>query len=348
MYKSVIRPLLFCLNPEIVHKLVVFLTKVILGIPGMMKIFSRIFTYTAPELEIEISGLKFPGRVTLAAGFDKNACFFEEFASFGFSCIEVGTITPMAQSGNPRPRLFRLVKDKALINRMGFNNNGVEAALVKLKKRSNKIIVGGNIGKNTATATEDAVDDYVFCFEKLYDAVDYFTINVSCPNVAGMEKIQDSESLREILVNILHIRSGKSTRKPVFLKISPDLSKPQIDEVIDLYHETGFDGIIATNTTTARNGLATRQEKITKIGAGGLSGKPLIHKSLELISYICKQSHGAIPLIGVGGIMDAHDALEMIKAGALLVQVYTGFIYEGPFLAKKINKAIHQYLLQTD
>jgi dihydroorotate dehydrogenase len=293
-----------------------------------------------PSGGITIAGLHFTNRVGLAAGFDKNAEFFNEFSMFGFSFIEIGTVTPKPQPGNPKPRLFRLKNENALINRMGFNNKGLEHAVSQLKNRNRKVIIGGNIGKNTATANENAAADYAACFDGLYDSVDYFAINVSCPNIAGMEKLQDQDSLREILLSVMKIRAQKPVNKPVFLKISPDLTFSQIDEVISLYNEVGLDGIIATNTTTDRKCLA---ENADHYGNGGLSGKPLASRSVEIVSYICKQSDGMIPVIGVGGIMSKDDALSMIRAGARLLQVYTGFIYEGPFLVRDINRALEEY-----
>lgn len=340
MYKTLFRPVLFMMDPEKVHHLIVFVLKVVTRIPGFKRLLSIWFSADYPSLVTRVAGLEFRSKVGLAAGFDKNADFFREFSVFGFSFIEIGTVTPLPQDGNPRPRLFRLTKDKALINRMGFNNKGVDHAVNKLRKRDNSLVIGGNIGKNTLTPNDKAADDYANTFEKLYDAVDYFAVNVSCPNIAGLEKLQDTDSLREILNKIMNIRSVKIIRKPVFLKISPDLSFHHIDEIIALYHETGLDGIIATNTTTRRDSLLTDVALVSRLGSGGLSGQPLTARSLEMISYICKQSGNTIPVIGVGGIMTAEDAVNMIKAGASLVQVYSGFIYDGPFLVKRINKAI--------
>jgi dihydroorotate dehydrogenase len=346
MYKAIIRPFLFLLDPEKVHHLVVFLVKSLAFIPGIKPFIQILFDYPGAKLETTIAGLKFKNRVGLAAGFDKNAEFFNEFDMFGFSFIEIGTVTPAGQPGNPKPRLFRLSGDEALINRMGFNNKGVEYAAEKLKKRKTSVVIGGNIGKNTCTPNENAPDDYVACFNTLYDEVDYLAVNVSCPNIAGLEKLQDEESLREILCRIMDERDKRTIRKPIFLKISPDLTFQQIDRIIALYREVHLDGIIATNTTKKREGLTAGEDSIAAIGQGGLSGAPLKNRSMEVISYICKQTGKAIPLIGVGGIITPEDAVDMIKAGASLVQVYTGFIYEGPFLVKRINKAIEKYLIQ--
>jgi dihydroorotate dehydrogenase len=340
MYKTLFRPVLFIVDPEKIHHLIVFVLKVVTRIPGVKRLLSSWFSAGYTSQVTRVAGLEFRNRVGLAAGFDKNADFYREFSVFGFSFIEIGTVTPLPQDGNPKPRLFRLIKDKALINRMGFNNKGADHAVNRLRKRDNSLIIGGNIGKNTLTPNDKAAEDYATNFEKLYDVVDYFAVNVSCPNIAGMEKLQDTDSLREILNKVMNIRSVKTIRKPVFLKISPDLSFQHVDEIIALYHETGLDGIIATNTSTRRDSLLTEPTEVSRLGSGGLSGKPLTARSLEIVSYICKQSGNTIPVIGVGGIMTAEDALNMIKAGASLVQVYSGFIYGGPFLVKEINKAV--------
>jgi dihydroorotate dehydrogenase len=344
MYKAFIRPILFLLDPEKVHRLVVFLIKMIAVIPGAKSILQKFLTYNPSILQTTIAGLTFPNKVGLAAGFDKNADFYGEFSAFGFSFIEIGTVTPVQQPGNPKPRLFRLPADKALINRMGFNNKGVNHAAKQLNKRDKSLIIGGNIGKNTVTPNDKAAEDYLMCFLALYDLVDYFTVNVSCPNIKDLSKLQNKESLREILSGIMKARSAKTVKKPVFLKISPDLSFKQIDETLEIYEEVGLDGIIATNTTTERNCLNAEKNSVDKLGTGGLSGLPLKNRSLEVIRYICKQSERRIPIIGTGGVIDANDAVDMIRAGASLVQVYTGFIYEGPLIVKRINKAIAEYL----
>jgi dihydroorotate dehydrogenase len=340
MYKTVLRPILFRIDPERVHHMVVLAVKFLDKIPGIRRAMIGFTNKPDPSGGITIAGLHFPNRVGLAAGFDKNAEFFNEFSMFGFSFIEIGTITPQPQPGNTKPRLFRLKNDNALINRMGFNNKGLAHAVRQLGKRNSHLIIGGNIGKNTATKNENAAADYAACFEGLYDSVDYFAINVSCPNIAGMEKLQDQDSLRDILTAVMKIRAQKAISKPVFLKISPDLTYKQVDEVLELYAEVGLDGIIATNTTTDRKCLS---EKADNYGPGGLSGKPLATRSVEIVSYICKQSGGVIPVIGVGGIMSKDDAIAMIRAGAKLLQVYTGFIYEGPFLVRDINIALKEY-----
>jgi len=311
-------------------------------IPGLPSLLRRITLHAAKGNAVTIGGLTFPGKVGLAAGFDKNAEFYREFSMFGFGFMEIGTVTPRPQPGNPKPRLFRLASDNALINRMGFNNKGVDHAVEQLRNKPVSLVVGGNIGKNTDTPNETAVADYTACFDKLYDAVDYFVINVSCPNIHGLEKLQDQDSLREIITAITGIRAQKTARKPVFLKISPDLSRAHLDEAISLCRENGMDGIIATNTTKGRKGLTSDSQRIQDIGNGGLSGKPLIQNTVETISYICKHTSNTLPVIASGGIMSVDDALRVLDAGAALLQVYTGFIYEGPFLVGKINKAIQK------
>ncbi len=298
---------------------------------------------------MDFAGLQFESRVGLAGGFDKNAGFFNEFAHFGFSFIEIGTITPLPQPGNPKPRSFRLIKDKAIINRMGFNNIGVEKVVENLKRRrEGKLLIGGNIGKNTNTPNSSAVNDYTICFKKLYDYVDYFVVNVSCPNISNLSELQDPQALREILTKLVNIRKLQEKRKPILLKISPDLDFREIDEIMDIYRKVGIDGIVATNTTTKRLHLRTSERKVRSIGNGGLSGRPLTSRSTEIIRYISDKSNHTIPIIGVGGIMNPADALEKIKAGARLVQVYTGFIYGGPFLAKRINEYFLENLVQDE
>ncbi len=344
MYKSLFRPLFFLIDPERVHHFIVFMVRLANRIPGLAMLLKKCFAYRNPVLTTQIAGLEFPGKVGMAAGFDKNADFYNDFSVFGFSFIEIGTVTPLPQPGNPKPRLFRLPADQALINRMGFNNKGLVHAVNQLRSPKRKVIIGGNIGKNTATPNENAKDDYLRCFEALYDVVDYFVVNVSCPNIKDLHKLQDTESLGEILQTIMTARGGKANKKPVFLKISPDLSLSHIDEILDIYRKTGLDGIVATNTTTSRTGLRTSGDRISVIGSGGLSGVPLKERSLEIVRYICKQSGNSIPVIGSGGILSPADALDMIHAGASLVQVYTGFIYEGPFIVRRIDKAIAKSL----
>jgi dihydroorotate dehydrogenase len=349
MYKILVRPILFILSPEIIHKWLVGFVKTAFSIRWIRKAVTKSFTYRSKNLETMISGITFANKVGLAAGFDKNADFFEEFSAFGFSFIEVGTVTPKPQDGNPKPRLFRIRKDQALINRMGFNNKGIQYVTEQLKRtreKSNGLIIGGNIGKNTLTPNENAADDYLCCFREMYEAADYFVVNVSCPNVSDLHELQYTGSLRIILEKIVEERKGRSTVKPVFLKISPDLTFQQIDEILDLCNELGIDGIVATNTTTQRYNLTCPKEEIERIGKGGLSGGPLKDRATEVIRYISNRTKGKMPVIGVGGILSPEDAVEKIKAGAWLLQIYTGFIYDGPWLAKKINKAVEQYLLE--
>ncbi len=340
MYRYIIRPVLFLFNPEHIHGFLIGILKVIGITPGLKALLRVFFMSENEQLKRTVLGIEFKNPVGLAAGFDKNAEVFDVLDSFGFSFVEIGTVTPLSQKGNPKPRLFRLKKDKAIINRMGFNNNGIVSAVKKLKNRKGNIIVGGNIGKNTATPNEKANEDYIRCFNDLHPYVDYFTVNVSCPNVSDLRELQDKEVLLDLLSKLKEINSEKPEPKPILLKISPDLSFPQIDDTLTVIKETGIDGIVAVNTTTSRYNLSYSDEHIKKIANGGLSGKPLKDRSTEIIKYISDKTAGKLPIIGIGGIMNAEDALEKINAGASLVQIYTGFIYEGPSLIKKINRAL--------
>jgi dihydroorotate dehydrogenase len=340
MYKSLVRPLLFKMYPETVHELVVGGVKTAHRIPGLPWIMTKWFEVSNAKLETDVLGLHFKNPVGLAAGFDKNASFYNEFSAFGFGFIEIGTVTPKPQSGNPKPRSFRLPADKALINRMGFNNSGVDVAAQRLRKRKPGLIIGGNIGKNTLTPNCSAPDDYLTVFKGLYDVVDYFVVNVSCPNVSNLKELQDKEALTQILGAIAECRKDQTIRKPVLLKIAPDLNNHQIDDVLNVVTDTGIDGIVAANTSISREGLQTDIQRIQAIGNGGLSGAPLKQRSTEIIRHISKQTSGKLPIIGVGGIMRPEDALEKLEAGASLIQIYSGFIYEGPALVKRINKAI--------
>ncbi|MFZ5939977.1 MAG: quinone-dependent dihydroorotate dehydrogenase [Bacteroidota bacterium] len=343
MYKVLIRPVLFLLKPEAIHHLLLSFLRIAFRIPGVKYLVSRIYSLENPLLETEFAGIRFRNPVGLAAGFDKNATAFRDFMAFGFGSIEIGTVTPLGQPGNSRPRSFRLPADRALINRMGFNNEGLAAAVEHLSgKRPKTLVIGGNIGKNTLTLNEHAPDDYLANFKALYDVVDYFVVNVSCPNVSDLRKLADQEALEQILSVIVAERALHAIRKPVLLKISPDLNFNQIDETLEIVEKLGIDGIVATNTTVSRSGLKTDPERVGKIGNGGLSGAPLTRRSLEIVRYISSKTGGKLPIIGVGGIMSAGDALKMTEAGASLVQVYTGFIYEGPGIVRKINKAILQ------
>lgn len=340
MYKSIIRPILFNFQPETIHHWVVNGLKTIFKIPGKCRAIKKFTTINDPRLAREVFGLKFSNPVGIAAGLDKQAEMYNELANLGFGFVEVGTITPEGQPGNPQPRLFRLPQDRALINRMGFNNSGVEAAIENLKNRKTNIIIGGNIGKNTATPNDKAIDDYVFLFKKLFDYVDYFVVNVSCPNITDLHELQDQDSLTGILNEIQKINRQKPKPKPVLLKVSPDLNDKQLDEVIEIVAATKIDGVVATNTTITRTGLTTDKKTVDEIANGGLSGQPIKNRSTEVIRYLAQKSGKAFPIIGVGGIFTPEDAIEKLQAGADLVQVYTGFIYEGPMIAKRINKAI--------
>ncbi len=341
MYRHIIKPLFFLLAPETIHKLLIRFLKISYAIPGISSLIHRAYHISDPALETNFLGMKFSNPVGLAAGFDKNAEVYREFHSFGFSFIEIGTVTPMGQAGNPKPRSFRIPEDRGLINRMGFNNHGAEQAALNLKgKRPAGLILGGNLGKNTSTPNEDAVADYDAVFRAIYSGVDYFVVNVSCPNITDLHKLQDQDSLEAILGRILEIREEMELKKPVLLKISPDLNNKQLDETLEIVERLGIDGIVATNTTTSREGLKSGQEKVEAIGNGGMSGAPITERSLEVVRYISERTGGKMPIIAVGGIMSAQDALNMLDAGATLIQIYTGFIYEGPGLAKKINRAI--------
>ncbi|KXB08706.1 hypothetical protein AKJ55_00530 [candidate division MSBL1 archaeon SCGC-AAA382M17] len=340
MYRKFLRPLLFTLKPETIHNIIISLLKLLFAIPLVPQIVSRMYKVRDPRLQRNFMGITFDNPVGMAAGFDKNAEVFEEFSHFGFSFIEIGTVTPLPQPGNPKPRSFRLPKDQALINRMGFNNQGVDQTIKNLKNRKSQVVVGGNIGKNTETPNDKALDDYVTAFNKIYDHVDYVVINLSCPNIKNLNELQDKAHTMEILNELIRLRNTRQVEKPILLKISPDLDNQQLDEVVELFFSTGIDAVIATNTTIQRNVLTTEPDMVENIGAGGLSGKPLHKRSTEIIRYLSEKSNGQIPIIGVGGVMTPEDALEKISAGATLVQVYTGFIYNGPGFVKKINKEI--------
>ncbi len=341
MYKTLIRPILFLLDPETAHRFT-FWSLGIFSKIGLNHIFRKAFVLAEPSLEREVFGLKFKNPVGLAAGFDKDAKRYNEFADFGFGFVEIGTVTPKPQPGNPKKRLFRLLRDKAIINRMGFNNKGVFEAAEQLKKR-HRVIVGGNIGKNKLTSNADAIKDYLICFEALFEHVDYFVVNVSSPNTPGLRELQDKEPLSNILKKLkqqnvkLAKKLGKE-EKPILLKIAPDLTDDQLLDIIDIVHLTQIEGIIATNTTIGRKAL--KSQLIQTEEQGGLSGVPLGKRSTEVIRFLAEKSNKAFPIIGVGGIHSPEDALEKLDAGASLVQLYTGFIYEGPSLIKKINRAI--------
>jgi len=341
MYKLVIRPFLFLLNAETAHHFSFFSIRLLskLGLSGL---FRKFFVMEDPKLEREVFGLRFKNPVGLAAGFDKDAKLFNELSDFGYGFIEIGTLTPKPQPGNPKKRLFRLLDDTAIINRMGFNNEGVFEAVERLKKQQ-RVLIGGNIGKNKVTPNKEAVKDYLICFDALFEYVDYFVVNVSSPNTPGLRELQDKKPLTDILKKLKRenaklAEKHKTGEKPILLKIAPDLGEDQLMDIISIVKYSKIDGIIATNTTIARKGLKSHltlaEEK------GGLSGKPLTQRSTEVIRFLSEKSKGAFPIIGVGGIHSAGDAMEKLEAGASLVQLYTGFIYEGPSLIKRINKAI--------
>ena len=340
MYKLFIKPLLFKLDPEKAHYLTFDLLKLFVGNAFGRFLAKSIFSYHHPKLNKQLFGLNFENPVGLAAGLDKDAKTFNELATLGFGFIEIGTLTPKPQPGNDKPRLFRLPKNEALINRMGFNNEGVDAAAIKLKNRKIKTIIGGNIGKNKITANEDAIKDYEYCFNALFDVVDYFVVNVSSPNTPNLRALQDKEPLTALLNHLQVNNNSRLKRKPILLKIAPDLTNSQLDDIIEIVAITKIDGIIATNTTISRESLSYSKNEIDAIGMGGLSGKPLTRRSTEVISYLKTTSKNAFPIIGVGGIHSPQDAIDKLKAGADLIQLYTGFVYEGPALIKKINKAI--------
>jgi len=340
MYKQLIRPLLFKFDPESIHHFVFSAIKTGHRIPGVGPLVRSMFSYKDASLERELFGLKFRNPIGLAAGFDKNAELYNELADYGFGFIEIGTVTPEAQKGNPKKRMFRLSQDKGLINRMGFNNNGLDAVIAKLKGNRNKLIIGGNLGKNTASMPEEYISDYVKLAEGLHPYVNYFVLNVSCPNVGSMAKLQDKDFLMELISAVEQVNLSKGLRRPLLLKIAPDLNEVQLDEIIDIVRDTAVDGIIASNTSTDRSGLKTPQSQIESIGNGGLSGQPIKDKSTAVIKYLAQKSNKAFPIIGVGGIQTAQDAKEKLDAGADLLQVYTGFIYEGPSIVKNILKGL--------
>lgn len=340
MYKQVILPILFQYDAESVHHFACNALKLIWRIPFGPSILKSLFSYDHPSLRREVAGLTFKNPVGLAAGFDKNAELVDIMEALGFGYVEIGTVTPKPQPGNEKPRLFRVKKDRGLINRMGFNNKGAEVAAAKLKNRKSGILVGGNIGKNKLTPNENAVDDYVYCFYELFDVVDYFIVNVSSPNTPGLRDLQEKGPLTAILNELQTRNAKKQTPKPIFLKIAPDLTNSQLDDIIEIVATTGIAGIIATNTTIDRSTLKTPQSDLDSIGAGGLSGKPVSGRSNEVIRYLCEKSGNAFPVIGVGGIFSPSDARDKLQSGAALLQVYTGFIYEGPGLAKRICRAL--------
>lgn len=338
MYKLIIRPFLFLLSPEKAHHFVFKSLKLICFIPGMKSLLSLFFNLKNARLEKKIMGLTFPNPIGLAAGFDKDAKLYDELGAFGFGFIEIGTLTPLAQPGNPQPRMFRLTDDSGLINRMGFNNEGVDAAVERLKNRKPGLIIGGNIGKNKITPNENAILDYEKCFTALFPVVDYFVVNVSSPNTPGLRALQEKEPLTQLLFHLQKMNRETGHPKPLLLKIAPDLTNTQLDEIVEIILEVGMDGIIATNTTISREGLKSAAEITNE--TGGLSGLPVKKRSTEVIRYLREKAGKKMVIIGVGGVFNSADVREKMNAGADLVQVYTGFIYEGPGMVKKILKGL--------
>ena len=341
MYKSLVKPLLFRLDAERAHHLVFDNLRRAARVPGVPALLRGLYDYRHPGLAREVFGLHFPNPVGLAAGFDKNATLTDELATLGFGFIEIGTVTPRPQPGNPAPRLFRLPADGALINRMGFNNDGAAAVAARLAGRRNRhLIIGGNIGKNKDTPNEHAAADYVACFDALADVVDYFVVNVSSPNTPGLRQLQEKKPLIELLQQVQARNLARPVPRPLLLKIAPDLTNSQLDDILEIARETRLSGLVATNTTIARDGLRTDAAQVAACGAGGLSGRPLRARATEVIRYLHQKSDGALPIIGAGGIHSAADALEKLAAGASLIQLYTGFIYEGPGLVREINEQL--------
>ncbi len=339
-YKKYVFPRLAKYDPEVIHYRATDFLQLVYKIPLVPSILKMIYGKTHPKLEREVFGLRFSNPVGLAAGFDKNALWVDEMAALGFGFVEIGTVTPKPQLGNEQPRLFRLKQDEALINRMGFNNEGSQKAAEQLRKRKSKIIVGGNIGKNKITENIDAVYDYLKAFNDLYPYVDYFVVNVSSPNTPNLRDLQEKEPLTYLLKTLKRENGRKSKPKPILLKIAPDLTNSQLDDIIEIVNTVRIAGVIATNTTVSRDGLTTDAQAVEAMGAGGLSGKPLKDRSTEVIRYLHQHSGGAFPIIGVGGISSAADALEKLQAGASLVQIYSAFVYEGPGIVKEICEGI--------
>lgn len=338
MYHLILKPILFLFNPEKAHYFTTNMLSTVLAIPGMKSIFAALFQIKDKRLERTVFGIKFPNPVGLAAGFDKEAKLYKDMVHLGFGFIEVGTITPKGQPGNPKPRLFRLTQDDALINRMGFNNEGLAGAVERLKSRNSNLVIGGNIGKNKVTPNEKATEDYITCFEALFPHVDYFAVNVSSPNTPNLRALQDKKPLTELLSTLQNLNNKKPNPKPILLKIAPDLTNEQLDDIVEIVANTKIAGLIATNTTISREGLKSNPSLVQEMG--GLSGKPVRDKSTEVIRYLRKKSNASFPIIGVGGIHSAEDAIEKLDAGCDLVQLYTGFVYEGPALVKSINKGV--------
>lgn len=343
MYKSIIRPIFFLFQPEPIHHFTFNFLKIVFKIPGVFALVRAMFKVEDPKLNRKVMGLEFANPVGLAAGFDKEAKLYEELGALGFGFVEIGTLTPKAQPGNPKPRIFRVVDDQGVINRMGFNNEGVEEAVERLKHRKSNVLIGGNIGKNKVTPNENAVYDYIQCFDALYPYVDYFVVNVSSPNTPGLRDLQEKEPLTKLLKTLQELNDKKG-RKPLALKIAPDLTDSQLDDIVEIAENVKLDAVIATNTTISRDGLRTPAKRIEEIGAGGLSGAPVRARSTEVIQFLRNKMSQDISIIAVGGIFTGEDAMEKLQAGADLIQVYTGFIYEGPAIVKNINKYLLKHL----
>lgn len=341
MYNALIKPLLFKLDAERAHYFVFDNLRRAAQVPGAKALLRGLYDYQSPILEREFFGLKFPNPVGLAAGLDKNAVLTDELATLGFGFVEIGTVTPRPQPGNPLPRLFRLPQDEALVNRMGFNNDGAAVVAARLARRRNKqLIIGGNIGKNKDTPNEAAAADYVACFDALAEVVDYFVVNVSSPNTPNLRQLQEKKPLIDLLQQVQARNLSRATPRPLLLKIAPDLTDSQLDDILEIARETKLSGLVATNTTISREGLRTAATQVAALGAGGLSGKPLRERATEVIRYLHRKSDGGLPIIGAGGIHSPADALEKLAAGASLIQLYTGFIYEGPALVSRINRSL--------
>lgn len=339
MYKHFLKPILFCFNPETAHNMIFSTLSFLRYVPFARSIMRALYRKDSPSLEKEVFGIKFPNPVGLAGGLDKNGEYYNDMANFGFGFVEIGSLTPKPQDGNAKPRCWRVPGDRALINRFGINNKGVRNAVEHLKKERPEVIVAANISKNTSSINEEAAKDYETSFGLLYDFVDMFVINISCPNVVGLTSLQDISFLSEIVDKLLALRMYYDEYRPILLKVSPDLSHQQLDEIIDYSLRSGIDGIVAGNTTRSREGLTSiSQEKIEEIGNGGMSGAPIYKKNLELVKYVHTKSEGKLPIVGVGGIMSPEQAQEMLEAGASLIEIYSGFVYEGPALIKKIIK----------
>ncbi|MEL7221819.1 MAG: quinone-dependent dihydroorotate dehydrogenase [Bacteroidota bacterium] len=341
LYDQLLKPLLFRLAPEQAHHLTVKLLETTLKLPLVSTAFRSRYQVSAAALRRQCFGIDFPNPVGLAAGFDKDGRYFQAMSQLGFGFVEIGTVTPRPQAGNPQPRLFRLPADQGLINRMGFNNEGVDALVSRLKQyRPPEMIIGGNIGKNKDTPNERATEDYLICFNKLFEYVDYFVVNVSSPNTPNLRDLQEKQPLTQLLTTLQNNNHARPQPKPILLKIAPDLTDGQLDDIIDIARDTKLTGLIATNTTISRANLQTADTEITAIGNGGLSGAPLRQRATEVIRYLATKSKGEIPIIGVGGISSGADAVEKLDAGACLVQVYSGMVYRGPGLIREICEAV--------